>query len=243
MIRKSPAIVLSFTLALVATTGHADAVGDFNKSVSEAYTSYRSASNYLRTGNPGLASLEIASALETWHRIVEKNAAQPPAAYAKDKTFSATLGSIEKSLDAGLKASENEDGVAALKVLEPIRDQLYQLRKRNGVRLYADCITELNNAVEPLYEYRHHTPDLSKADVRQKMTGESQVYADLLKECRSMAPAEQAKEQEFVRLFDGTAQSIQSMFPAIDSKDPGRVINILRELRSFDRIIYFRFGG
>ena len=243
MKRIAPALVLFFSLALTAMPSHADAISDFNRSVGEAYASYRSASNYLRTGNPGLASLEIANALETWHKIVEKNADQPPAPYARDKTFAATLGSIEKSLNAGLKASENEDDKAALKALEPVRDQLYTLRKRNGIRLYADCITELNNAIEPLYAYRHHMPDLSQIDVRQKMTGESETYANLLKECRAMAPTGQAKDQEFVRLFDGTADSIHSMFPAIDSKDPGRVINILRELRSFDRIIYFRFGG
>jgi len=243
MIRTLSALFLFLILAWSGTSARADATGDFNKSVGEAYASYRSAANYLRTGNPGLASLEIANALETWHKIVETSSDQPPKPYDKDTSFSSTLSSIEKSLNTALSTAENGEDKESLQALEPIRDQLYDLRKRNGVRLYADCITELNRAIEPLYAYRHKMPDLSNVEVRNQLIDESEAYAKLLKECRSMAPAKQSKDQEFVRLFDGTENSVQSMFPAIDSGDANRVINVLRELRSFDRIIYFRFGG
>jgi hypothetical protein len=75
------------------------------------------------------------------------------------------------------------------------------------------------------------------------VAAESRTYENLLKDCRSMAPAAYEKDPEFQRLFDGTLESVQSMYPAIESQEPERVVNVLRELRSFDRIIYFRFGS
>lgn len=226
-------------------TGFAHAADQeaFNKSVSEAYAGYRAATSYLRTGNPGLASLELASALESWSSVILTNSDSPPKPYIDDPEFVPALSSINKTLETALKQAEDGDAETALKTLGPVRDQIYELRKRNGIRLYADCITELNRAVEPLYERRHNPPDLGSAYIRQQVTDESKTYEDLLKDCRAMAPEEYAGDPEFKRLFDGTLDSIQSMYPAIESRDPGRVVNVLRELRSFDRIIYFRFGG
>lgn len=238
-------LITVLTLLLAIGTGFAHAADQdaFNKAVSEAYAGYRAATSYLRTGNAGLASLELASALESWGSVVLTNSDSPPKPYMNDPKFVPTLSSINKTLEVALKQAEDGDAEGALKTLGPVRDQIYDLRTRNGVRLYADCITELNRAVEPLYERRHNPPDLSSVYIRQQVTEESETYEKLLKDCRAMAPEEYAGDPEFKRLFDGTLESIQSMYPAIDSQDPGRVVNVLRELRSFDRIIYFRFGG
>lgn len=238
-------LITVLTLLLAIGTGFAHAADQdaFNKAVSEAYAGYRAATSYLRTGNAGLASLELASALESWGSVVLTNSDQPPRPYMDDPKFVPTLTAINKTLETALKQAEDGDAATALKTLEPVRDQIYDLRTRNGVRLYADCITELNRAVEPLYKHRHDAPDLGNIRIRRQVTEESKTYEKLLKECRAMAPEKYTGDPEFKRLFDGTLDSIQSMYPAIESQDPGRVINVLRELRSFDRIIYFRFGG
>ncbi len=238
-------LITVITLLLAIGTGFAHAADQdaFNKAVSEAYAGYRAATSYLRTGNAGLASLELASALESWGSVVLTNSDSPPVAYMNDPKFVPTLTAINATLEKALKQAEDGDAETALKTLKPVRDQIYDLRKRNGVRLYADCITELNRAIEPLYERRHNPPDLGSAYIRQQVTDESKTYENLLKDCRAMAPEKYEDDPEFKRLFDGTLESIQSMYPAIESEDPGRVVNVLRELRSFDRIIYFRFGG
>jgi len=228
---------------LAAGPARADTEGAFHAKINEAYAGYRAATSYLRTGNPGLASLEIAGALDTWREVMVTYGDNPPPAYAKDAQLADTLSAIGKRLETALGAAESGDAEQATESLTPVRDMIYDLRKRNGVRLYADCITELNRAVEPLYKHRHKAPDLGNPAVRRQLVSESETYAALLKDCRGMAPAAYTGDAEFIRLFDGTRNSIQSMFPAIDSGDPNRVINVLRELRSFDRIIYFRFGG
>lgn len=230
-------------ILLASFQSRADTAQSFDTAIGKAYAGYRAATSYLRTGNPGLASLEAAGALDALDEAIAKYGATPPPAYAKDPTFNQTLTDIQDRLEKGLAEAEAGDTKGAAKTLAPVRDMLYELRKRNGVRLYADCITELNRAMEPLFRHRHETPDLANADVRAQVTTESRTYEGLLKDCRSLAPKGYEGDPEFRRLFDGTLESVQSMYPAIDSGEPGRVINVLRELRSFDRIIYFRFGG
>ncbi len=235
--------VIALTLALGTGNAHAASTDAFNKTVAEAYAGYRAAASYLRTGNPGLASLELASALESWGNVVVANADSPPPPYADDPKFMSTLTDIEKTLEVAMAKAEDGDSEGALETLEPVRGVIYDLRTRNGVRLYADCITELNRAMEPLYTHRHDPPDLSLSNVREQVTAESRTYENLLKDCRAMAPEAYENDSEFQRLFDGTMESILSMYPAIESQNPERVVNVLRELRSFDRIIYFRFGS
>jgi len=235
--------ILTVILVLAAGPARADANAAFNDAVSNAYGGYRAATSYLRTGNPGLASLELAGALDVWDGIVKTYAGNPPPAYAKDTGFAETLVLVDNKLKGALSVLEAGGTEQAADALEPVRDILYDMRKRNGVRLYADCVTELNRAVEPLYKHRHLTPDLGIAMVRQQITDQSKTYENLLLDCKSMAPKTYTGDEEFKRLMDGTLHSIRSMYPAIDSEEPGRVINVLRELRSFDRIIYFRFGG
>jgi len=58
-----------------------------------------------------------------------------------------------------------------------------------------------------------------------------------------MAPTAIHSDIEFVRLFDGAESSVASLMPALDARDSQAVVNVLRELRSFDRILFFRFGG
>mgnify|MGYP003571176270 CR=1 FL=1 len=234
---------LTLTLALGTAAVHAASTDAFNKAVAEAYAGYRAAASYLRTGNAGLASLELASALESWGNVVVANSDSPPPPYADDPKFVSTLTDIEKTLEIAMAKAEDGDSESALDTLEPVRGAIYDLRKRNGVRLYADCITELNRAMEPLYKHRRDPPNLSFPTVREQVAAESRTYENLLKDCRSMAPAAYEKDPEFQRLFDGTLESVQSMYPAIESQEPERVVNVLRELRSFDRIIYFRFGS
>lgn len=220
----------------VATPAHADGAA----AIDEAYGAYRSASNYLRTENAGLAMLDLGAAIDAWKTVAD---APAPAALAKDPRYANDVARIGAALNDGMAKAENGDTKAALAAIEPVREILFDLRRRNGLDTYPDCITELNAAMEDIYVYRRPEPDMSKPAVVDGMRSASARYQKLLAKCRSMAPASVAGSDEFKRLFDGTEKSVASMFPAIESGSANAVINVIRELRSFDRIVFFRFGG
>ncbi len=213
---------------------------DASASIDKAYETYRTASSYLRTENTGLALLDLAATVDIW-KEVQSSDAPPP--LAKDPKYADAINEIAALLEKGLSEAEAGDPKAARAAIMPVRDILFDLRRRNGMNTYADCITELNTAMDDVFAYRRPEPDMSDNKVISGMRDASKSYEQTLQKCRDLAPSSISSDPEFIRLFDGTRNSVESMYPAIDSGSANAVINVIRELISFDRIIFFRFGG
>lgn len=234
--------LLALFLLIRPMPAAATGLADFNAAVAHASEGYRSGLFYLHTGNPGLAAIELDGAAGAWHDLEAKFAGDPPSAFAHDPKFASTLHAVGAALDRGTKQADAGDAKAAQATLKPIRDELFELRRRNGVDVYADCVTELNRQMDRLFVYRHAPPDLADPAAVGKLKAAGAAYAAILQRCRRMAPARYTKADEFQRLYDGTAHSVSTLGPAADAGNPRTVINVLRELRSFDTMIFLRWG-
>lgn len=215
----------------------------FENGVADTYAAFRTAASYLRTGNAGLASLDLAQASDEWDALSAAAKDDPPVAYAMDPKFKKTLEDVSRLLGETLALAEAGESKQAYQKVLPVRDLIYDLRKRNGQRVYADCITDLNAVMDEMYLYRHDPPDFTKPDVRSHASKVQSEYMLMLNECMEMASASYTSNPEFIRLMQSTRQSTESMAEAISAKNTASYISILRELRSFDRIIFFRFGS
>jgi hypothetical protein len=216
--------------------------GAFDALVDEAQGGYRAALFYARTGNPALAGIELRQAQAVWNEILAKFGAQPPGAYAKDPRFAADLKAITGRIARGADLLDAEKGKEARQELEPVRGLIYGLRERAGRKGYPECVTDLNRHMAVLFKWRHDRPDFSAPGVADKVMGAALKYRDILRACRAMAPEAKQKAADFTRIYDGADASISSMPAAVERKDALGVVNILRELMSFDRILYFKLG-
>lgn len=230
-------------LAVVSLTSGTALANSFENGVSATYAAFRTAASYLRTGNAGLATLDLAEASDEWNAASSAAKTNPPPAYAKDSEFNTTLNEVSRLLTETLTLAEAGDSKKAYKTILPVRGLIYDLRKRNGQRGYADCITDLNAVMDEMYTYRHDPPDFTKAGVRAHTSEVRDDYLKLLDDCIDMAPGPYLENPEFVRLTQSTKESMAAMTEAIDAGDAASYISVLRELRSFDRIIFFRFGS
>ena len=203
---------------------------------------YRSAMFYLRTGNPGVAALELDAAQEGWKAAVGRFAKTPPDAFADDARFAETMTAIEGAFDDGMTALDGEDLETATKTLLPIRTTLADLRSRNGLRVFGDCVDDMNAAMDRLWVYRHEVPAFDQPAEVNAVKREAAITEFLYRRCHDTAPDNVASNAEFKRLFEGSLQSLPLIFDALDQGSEGRLINILRELRSFDRMIWLHFG-
>lgn len=231
-------------LALFAlgSAAQADEAADFDAAVTDAYRSYRTGLFYARTGNTDLAGLEFAAAQDAWTAITEKFSTRPPAAYAADGRWREDLGAVAARLAEGVKLLEDGKGKEAHDAALPVADILSALRTRNGRANYSDCVLGLTKRMDALFRWRHRPPDFAKPGQADKAMADALAYRGHLRRCRAMAPEGYVQDADFKRLYDGADASISSMPAAIDRKDALGVVNILRELRSFDRIIFFKLG-
>ena len=231
-----------FSLSAMLPFASASELNAFHRDVRSAFAHYRGALFYLRTGNDATGALELDLFREKWTELHERWRMAPPDAFADDPQWQKTLTSIDASLRAGLKAMETSSTKAAREELLPIRWMLHELRRRNGIYTFSDCIEEMNRKMLEIWRYRRNPPNFNDLNQVNALKGKVAVYEYLIGKCRSGAPARYGGNQEFNRLFDGAENSVRTLWDATDKGQRRRFINILRELRPFDRLIFLRFG-
>ncbi len=240
--------LLKATLAVLIVTwgstfkADAGSTHDFNQDVAQAFANYRGALFYFRrkNGDPGAFELDLFK--DAWLAIEKKWKDNPPDSFSSDPQWVATFGEVTNIVDRGFDALDKNGPEAARKTLRPIRDLLSALRRRNGVYVFSDCIDELNMQMKKIWPYRHNPPDFNDLAQVNKVKHKAAVYEYILLKCRKDAPADYKKRDEFNRMFDAAQKSVQTLWDATDKKQRRRFINILRELRPLDRLIFLRFG-
>lgn len=207
-----------------------------------AYGHYRQAMFYLRTGNPAVAGFDLKQMRAKWSAILENYADDPPPPFAADADFGASLSAVAEAIESGLEQVAAGDAEAGRAVLAPVRATLSDLRRRNRLYLPSDCIDEFSAAADSLWRFRHAPPAFADAEAVNGLRRSAAIVEHQLARCRELAASVYGTGEEFQTLFDGAARSVQSLWPAIDDADEQRIINILREFRSFDQMIYLRYG-
>jgi len=239
---RGMALAVVFSLWPADRAVRANDLSDFNVAIAAAYTPYRGAVSYLRTGNASLAALELEAATENWRRLVARFAKRPPDAFADDPAWQGTLKGIGERLDQGLAATDAGNPETAKKLLSPIRAQLGGLRRRNNVAVFSDRINEMTDAMDMLWRFRHKPPDFARPEELQELRSSAAVLGYLFERCKQEAPAEIRENASFLRLSEGAALAIERLWRAIEDRDERLLINTLRELRSFERMMFLQFG-
>ena len=243
MISRTTFVAAAICLLLAGPRSALSAdAGSFDALVDQAQGGYRAALFYARTGNPALAGIELRQAQAVWDEILAKFGGSPPPGYAKDDRFAADLKAITARIAKGADLLDDEKAKEARSELDPVRDLIYGLRERSGRKGYSECVTDLNRHMGKLFKWRHDRPDFAKPGTADAVMAAALKYRDILRACRAMAPAHYQKADDFKRIYDGADASISSMPGAVERKDALGVVNILRELMSFDRILYFKLG-
>ncbi len=217
-------------------------ISAFHAAIQKVHQPYKSALFYLRTGNAGVAGLELSTANAAWRAVIDQYANTPPDPITGDSGWAKTVEQVSAALDSGLKLAGEGNSKAARSALLPIREHLYSFRKRNGLRVMADCVYDLNAFMDTLYVWRRTPANLADASVQAEAKAASLNYINQLKLCRSEAPEALQKDADFKSVMDGAAKSADSLLKPIAEKKPDALINVLRELKSFDVIIFVRWG-
>lgn len=235
-------LLLCLILIFPAGPAAADALQDFHDRASAAMKHVRLAQFYLRTGNLAVAGAELDEATEKWAAVTAAFAAKPPGKLAEDSAFRADIEAVAGALAAALDAVDRDERDAAAAQLKPVAGRLAALRKRNGLWIFSDCIAAMNGAMDAAFVYRRKPPDFADAAQVAEMDKRFAVLAHWYKRCFREAGPRQRADPAFERLFPGSLESIERLIRAAKDKSAIRVINNLRELRSFDRLIWLYLG-
>lgn len=216
--------------------------GDFHAAQAAAYAHYREAVFYTRSANIPVAGLALDEFIVKWTWLVEEYGETPPAAYAADATWQETLQEILRRAEAGLAALDMEDAAAANDAINPIRGILGDLRRRNNVVTYSDHVDALSAAMDVLARYRREVTDLDTAATVAMVREQAAIVEALFKKCATEAAPEATGDPEFTRLIDGATESMGKLQKSLETGDILLYRIGIGELRSYERIMFLRFG-
>ena len=193
----------------------------------------RTAISYLRTQNGDFAALELEDLI----------ASKPSHEMGENQVRIVALMTSVAS-----KALEQIDGGdlrAARKTLLGLRRKVFQAHQKAGIVVFADCIWQLRSTGLQMWYYRKRDngPDLSDPKQAQAVTAAVSAYLDQLKVCNGLADKETTSSPDYVRLFDGARQTLEKVLGESIPENKGRQLyRRLNEIRSFDRLMFLRFG-
>lgn len=241
-IRIFPAAA-AILFALGANGAAASEISTFNEAVADAYGHYRQAVYYLRrSASPDTAALELESFIEKWRVVVAGYGGSPPDAFADDPQWRVSLDGIAARAGKALAALDEDDPDTAQKALGPIRAILGDLRRRNGVFVFADRVGELTAAVDEFAKFRRGLKDFSDTGQVDALARKTAVVAYLLDRLDREAPGNIAREPEFRRLLDGARESLDKVWKALETGNL-RLMQIgVGEIRSYERMLFLRYG-
>ncbi len=230
------------TMAPIAGQGQASEFRKFHTALADAYPHYRETLFYLRTGNSDVALVELQKWTEKWQDITVDHGPRPPDVYADDTTWKATLTKIFDLSTSGLSQARTGRVKRAVDDLKDIRWILSKLRRRNHVVIFSDHVDRANQLFDRLFVFRHAPPEFAN----QKQVDHFRAavsYATLAYQLvMDNAPTAYRDDPEFQRLMKQSFHSFDRLWVAINARNRLNLINILREMRSSDRMLYLRFG-
>ncbi len=240
--RKRVLALALFAALLWPGEARADATAEFLEASAEAYAPYRGAMSYLKTGNAGLAALALDAMAARWEGLNHRFRNQPPAAFAQDPAWRASLDKITGRIETARAKIEAGDAAGAAATLAPIRAALGDLRRRNGIVTFSDRIDTFSAAMDILWVYRRNPPDMADPQALAALAEQARALRQALEDVASGPPTKIASDPQFQRLIEGAFGSIETIDRAIETRNPALLIGALREIRSSERLLWMNFG-
>ena len=236
------AVLLGLAGGFLPLRASASELGEFHSAVAGVFEPYRAARSYLRTESNDAAAFELEAMLAAWSALNERFGETPPDALSDDAQYAPVIARIGADGKAALEAIDAGNPADARALLEPLHGLMSDLRRRNGLYLLPDCLMDFSGAMDELWVFRHEMPDLSEVESKIKVLSRAAVVEYEAKRCEAMASGSLRADPEFRRLFDIFHEGIAPIRRGVIEESPARIINVLRELRSAQRLIFLRFG-
>jgi hypothetical protein len=235
-------LAAAFALMVSLGSGAAGELAAFHRAIETFSAHNRVAIGYLRTGNFDLAAAELDAMRETWSAFVERFGNDRPPEFRDNPRYVTSLVDVPTRLvGVQLMLTMGRTDLAG-DALTAVRKELSALRRSSDVEVLADCILDVNTAMEQLIAYRDQPPDWGSSSAVADLANAAETYGAGVRRCDAMASDEVRRQPEFRRLVDGVAASLAQMPSAIAARDGDLLHRLLIELRSFDNLLAFRYG-
>lgn len=230
-------VLLAAACALPLSALAADAL---TEALQKAYPPLRAALVKTNGKSQAEALAVLDQAREAWARAASQYGVRPPVPYDRDAQLAATFTTIDKAFAKATGEVEKGALNKAHATLELIRDELAELRRRNGVIVFSDHMNAYHAEMEDVIE--DGVALLAKPDGKLRLMARVGVLDYLAKRLGSEAAPEQGKNAEFAELLKGVTKSVANLEAALLADDENTVKEALKALKKPYSLMFLKFG-
>lgn len=238
---KPLALLIATSLAIVPAT--AGELSDFNALVAATSTHQRDAMRLLMDGDGKAARPQLAALIEGWATIAGRYGDSPPEPFAANAEYQRVVAEIRVLAEEALAAVDTDELARARGSLWPIPSMLTYLRRGSGVRVFADCINEVNARIERVAELSG-PPDVDFTDPRGVALAVRalSVYRDALERCEQEARHALGDDSPFAETAARATAALDAADAAIIGRDQQALKEAIDQLLELDRELFYGYG-
>ena len=229
---------ISMTL-IVASVG-AFAADPVTDAMQAAYAPYRVALFRTNSNAQVESQQAIAQARQGWTKLAEQYAAKPPAPYDRDPLFAASLAEVSKVYELAATQINTNQLAVAHETLEKARDIMAEMRRRNQVVVFSDHMNAYHSEMENVLI--NGPKILTQPDGKQQFIAMVGVLNYLAKRLSSEAPANYAKNEEFVESVKAVEKSVVDLQTVAFSQDAAAIKLALAKVKVPYSKFFLKFG-
>lgn len=214
----------------------------FERALDAVQEPFRVSASYARTGNTVLAVIEIEEAIAVFNQTIQPFAATPPDWFSADDGFAKSLTALRDSLIAMQEAGSEGNAEKMVARAETYRAAVTALHLRSGLYTFRDCAFDLTATMDTIWDYRDDPQTLVQPDMRARVATAAGALAATVRRCDGLASDAARAEPSYARLMGGMIESLIPLDESIAAGDFPRFLNVIREQRSLERLIFFNFG-
>jgi hypothetical protein len=129
---RTAAVLAALLVQWLALPAKADELADFHAAVVQASAQYRAAMSILEASGREETSAAVQRFRQTWQAVIDRFAANPPAAFADDDQYAGMFMLVDTRIVGALIVIDIGSREAARDALAPIAETLSQLRARSA---------------------------------------------------------------------------------------------------------------
>jgi hypothetical protein len=230
--------VMAAALLLAAVPAMAGAIADFDNALNAAYADYRQAL-YLTNQKNADGTMKAITAFETkWAALNAAHAKAPPPQYVDDAKFAGVLAEVAEINQRAKRLAAEGKLAESHEVLEAIRDEIGNLRLRNGLMTFSDRTNAYHAQMETMVAKAYEGFSAAGlADLREDVAVLSYMADDMKRH-----PSPQAASPEFGTLLQSLLESVAAVQTAARSGDGVAAKAALPRLKPTFSRLFAKFG-
>lgn len=234
---KTSAISLAALALAFASPAAAGPMQDFETELRQVYADYRTALFATNSADNAVTIKSLTSLTDKWSSLTRKWGAAAPPQYAEDPGFRKTLETVAAVTSQARGEADAGKLAAAHETLEKIRDELSDLRRRNGVIVFSDHMNAYHAQMEKIL-----LGPIAAQDEKAQMAlrEETAVLAYLFAAVAANPPAD--KDAGFEPALKAVGDSIANLRKALESKTPAAIKAAIKALKPPYSRLFLKYG-